>query len=196
MASGSLLGASLTEERDRRLTSRGGYPRTTRGHITCRLVKELQAKIETTERRRKEMSNRKTDGIVRRGRTWSVVLDLGVQTYRQCGACRARFWTRDGTRTTCDRDGTSLGEHRSARRRSWLSGFETKQAAKAAADPRRDEVRRRTYVPASRETLAEYLAKWLDGRSNLRRKPSGKRERVGDDGTYLRHLLRVRVGDP
>ena len=39
---------------------------------------------------------RRTNGVIRRGTTWSVVLDLGDQVFRQCPACRRRYWTRDG----------------------------------------------------------------------------------------------------
>ena len=134
------------------------------------------------------MTKRKTNGVVRRGKSWAVVLDLGDQIYRQCPTCRRRYWTRDGVRAICDRDGMSLSEPASARRQQWLSGFPTKLDAQAAADEKRTEVRQRTYVPRSGETVGEYLTTWLDSRSNLR--PTTRE----NYGVLVNHYVVPRIG--
>ena len=68
--------------------------------------------------------------IVRRGKSYSVVLDLGTD---------------------------SSGK----RRQKWHSGFRTKREAAAALAELVSSVNRGAYVPASRQTLAEYVEEWL-----------------------------------
>jgi integrase len=112
--------------------------------------------------------NRKTNGIVRRGKTWSIVIDLGDQLYRQCPTCRRRYWTRDGAVETCKRDGEALDAPRSGRRQQWLSGFRTRAEATDAANASRTEVRRGTFAAKTHETVSEFLGTWLDVATNLR----------------------------
>ncbi len=110
-----------------------------------------------TETKKKQ----KRDGIVRRGASWSLYLDLGDQQFRRCPACRRRYWMGDGIVQACKRDGTPLEPPRSGRRQQWMSGFASKTDAKAAADEHRTEVRKHAYVVRTKETVAEYFGAWL-----------------------------------
>lgn len=58
-----------------------------------------------------------------------------------------------------------------AKRNRWVSGFPTREAAKAARDKARADVRKGTYVPPSRDTVGEWLEDWL-GVVELLRKPT------------------------
>lgn len=73
------------------------------------------------------------DGIVKRGATWCYKLELA----------------RD----------PATGE----RRQRWVSGFRTRKQAEADRDEARAGVRKGTYTPPSRQTVAGYLTEWLAG---------------------------------
>lgn len=56
-----------------------------------------------------------------------------------------------------------------AKKTRWVSGFTTREAAKAARDSARADVRKGTYVPPSRDTVAEWLEDWLGVVDRLRK---------------------------
>ena len=108
--------------------------------------------------------NAKTGGIVKRGKTWSIILDLGDQIYRRCPECKKRYWTRDGVVATCtkhDDDVVALDAPQSGRRQEWRGGFRTKADAIAARDKARARILDGVHVVSSTLTVGEFAEDWL-----------------------------------
>ena len=77
------------------------------------------------------MPSRKRGSVVVRGKSISVVLDLGEQPWRKCPTprCPGSVFTATRTAMICERCGEPLADPVPNRRRAWHSGFKTKAEA-------------------------------------------------------------------
>ena len=109
--------------------------------------------------------------IIKRGKWWSVVLDLGEQACEVCPGCTIGrggkpvdriLWLSDGRRRrSCPECEGPLRDSQ-RRRREWHSGFERKRDAETAAIELLGRMQRGDHVAPSTQTLREYLLNdWL-----------------------------------
>ncbi len=100
--------------------------------------------------------------IRKRGNRYEVLLDLGEQDAQRCPSCRKRYWLEAGRLDACPKCGGEL-EDVSARRERWVGAYRLQKEAKAAATAAVSAIQNGELVGASRLTLGQYLAEWLDG---------------------------------
>jgi hypothetical protein len=100
------------------------------------------APLNQVRRRQTRADRRRTRGrravrgsVVKRGKTYAVVVEL-------------------------DRDPTT-----GKRRQKWHSGYRTKHAAERALAEQVDAINRGGYVPKTRQTVAEFASEWPEGAS-------------------------------
>lgn len=108
------------------------------------------------------------DGLIKRGGTWSFVIDVGDQPAQRCNRCAKRRWVDGTPLAACPDCGGDLSSVRERRQR-WHSGYPTRAAARAARDEARVRLARGTYVPPSTITVEEYLLGWLEGVARQRK---------------------------
>jgi integrase len=106
---------------------------------------------------------------IKRGRTWTAVLDLGPRTAQRCDTCpgwRGRagkvFWPDPKPLAGCPDCGGELVTV-TIRRREWESGFATKRAAQDWLNRALSRVGDGSFVEPSKLTTGEYLNRWLEG---------------------------------
>ncbi len=98
--------------------------------------------------------------VHKRGRTWTVVFDLGEQPRMRCANCGWKAWGAS-LRSRCpDCGGTVEAPHE--RRQRSKGGFPTKAAAEDYLAQSIAEVVRGTLVMPANTTIGEYLQQWLE----------------------------------
>ncbi len=98
--------------------------------------------------------------VYKRGRTWTVVFDLGEQPRMRCAACGWKNWGAS-LRSRCPDCGGGVEARRERRQRS-KGGFPTKAAAEDHLAQSIAEVTHGTLVLPANTTVAEYLQQWLE----------------------------------
>lgn len=109
-----------------------------------------------------------TGTIVRRGKKWAVVVDLGRQLAQRCPKCsngRARlFWAAEGRHDACPECGGAL-EDAYRRRREWHSGFDRRRDAEEARIEILGRIQHGEHVARLSQTLEQYLLEeWIPTR--------------------------------
>ncbi len=100
-------------------------------------------------------------GSIKKRATWQITVDLGLQPFQRCPACRKRYWTRDGRLQCCPKCHGPLEDGR-ARRQEFHSGFVTKKEAEAELAKLLAAIAGGTHIEASRLTVDDYLTgHWL-----------------------------------
>lgn len=115
---------------------------------------------------------------VKRGRSWSFVVDMGEQPARMCAAgCRAGggrgkgrsvvVWPED-KRKDCPRCGGELRAAVKTRRQRWQGGFPTKKAADEALREALGVIKKGGDPFPENLKFADYIPRWLDSRTAIR----------------------------
>ena len=113
--------------------------------------------------------------VIKRGKKWSVVIDLGEQACQVCSGCTIGrggkpvdriFWVSDSRRQTCLECGRPLSDSK-RRRRKWHAGYATKREAEAARIEILSKVAQGIYVAPTNQTVGEWLRIWLEGRQSI-----------------------------
>jgi len=112
------------------------------------------------------MASRKRGTVQVRGRSISVVLDLGEQPWRRCPTprCPGSVFTDSRAPMRCERCGAALADPVPHRRRVWHSGFQTKSAANKALTTLLGATDTGTFVEPSILTVRQFVEdQWLPG---------------------------------
>jgi len=107
---------------------------------------------------------RKRGSVQVRGKSISVVLDLGEQPWRRCptAGCSGSVFTDSRTPMACERCGAALADPVPHRRRVWHSGFKTKAEANKALTRLLGSVDTGAFVEPSAVTLRDFVERsWL-----------------------------------
>jgi integrase len=111
------------------------------------------------------MTNAMRNGVVRRGRGWGFVLDMGAQPATRCDDCDRRTWIEDDKRPSRCVCGGTLRET-SERRQRWQHGFSTQEEAKRARAKALTVYSETGFDPLPKSvTAAEFAARWLEHQS-------------------------------
>lgn len=98
--------------------------------------------------------------VYKRGRSWTVVYDLGQQPRSRCGACGWAAW-EPTPRHRCPHCGGEVSSSRQRRQRS-TGGFPDRASAEAHLAQRLAEQARGGVVMPLDVTVGEYLQRWLE----------------------------------
>ena len=98
--------------------------------------------------------------VYKRGRTWTVVYDLGEQPRSRCGDCGWKAW-QPAVERRCPVCGGDVTGRRERRQRS-VSGFRDRASAEDHLALRLSELARGGMVMPSDVTVGEYLQRWLE----------------------------------
>jgi len=110
------------------------------------------------------MASRKRGTVQVRGKSISVVLDLGEQPWRRCPTprCPGSVFTESRAPMTCERCGSALEPPVMRRRRSWHSGYRTQKEANAALTALLAQVDDGSFAVPTTITLREFVEEqWL-----------------------------------
>ena len=100
-------------------------------------------------------------GSIKKRSTWQITVDLGLQPFQRCPACRKRYWTRDGRQSSCPKCHGPLEEDEACRQ-EFHSGFATKKEAEAELAKLLGAIAGGTHIEVSRLSVEEYLTgHWL-----------------------------------
>ena len=105
-----------------------------------------------------------TGHVLRKGTRWHAVVDFGQQPGRRCPTpkCKHIEWTATPGDLACDDCGAALEPPAKRRRREWHGSWKLKGEAKEALTELLGNVAKGSYVPNSRQTLAEFVeVDWL-----------------------------------
>lgn len=105
--------------------------------------------------------------VAKKGRRWYPVIELGEQPATRCVECKRRAWVEAERPERCE----CGGEVRETieRRQKWHPGHDRKREASDELTRILGQLREGVYVEPSRQTLAGYFDRWIDGAAvNLR----------------------------
>lgn len=137
--------------------------------------------------------------VIHRGKTWTVVLDLGRSPWRHCPTprCPGSIFVDSTVELACECCGKPLALPVLARLRKWHSGYRTKKAAELGRTELLGKLDGGTYVGPIETTVAQFVRDvWLPGLATGNLRPSTvAMYKRSVESRVLPHLGSVRLRD-
>ncbi|MDA8296875.1 MAG: site-specific integrase [Actinomycetota bacterium] len=145
------------------------------------------------------MASRKRGSVRVRGKSISVVLDLGEQPWRKCptSKCTGSVFTERAGDMVCERCGAPLAPPTLQRRRVWHSGYRNKGEANKALTAMLGTVDEGTFAPATALTVRDFIEKhWRPAIESSELRPTTRDLYLRTTTNYvLPHLGSVKLRD-